>query len=213
MNAGLSNLADLKAQLLAPSLRLGTQHDGVILAIGLGVAGLFDRLTNRRLAYLADDTFTCSAEREHLFIPRAPVVNVSKLELKTSLSEGWVEQPASVIANSDLETGYLFFVAPPGPHYAQLRVTSTGGYWFSTYDEGDDVALQAQPANSTALPAELRLAFFLQCRRVWETLDKLGAKITKVGSDATNAIEATQALDLVPMAELTLQHYRRYAIT
>jgi len=205
MNTGFASLTYLKAQLLAEALRAGTEYDAALTLLGQGVAAQFEDFCNRKFARVVGDTYTVSADRNHLYVPRYPVESVSGVELKTSSADGFLVQPASTIVNTNLESGFVYFSGELGPFWAHLRVTYTGGYWWDITEDGSD----SLPSGATAVPEHLRLAWVLQCKEVWNQNDKLGVGLTaEVSKTPTFA-----KLDLVPQVKSILSGLIRYAIT
>jgi hypothetical protein len=95
-----------------------------------------------------------------------------------------------------------------------MRITYTGGYWFDDAETEDT----AQPAGTTKVPQDLKLAWYLQCGKVWQSIDKLGAKLTQGGASGQPAgpgqvTEALAGLAIVPAVTQVLDSYRRFAIT
>jgi hypothetical protein len=208
MNAGLSNLKFLKAQLLAEALRVTTKYDAPILAIGTGVAAQFEKSCNRKFLRTENATFTCSADRDHVFLDRYPLESVSLVELRTSATTGW-ETQTNFIQNLDERTGKVFWGYAAAPHYGQLRFTFTGGFWWDTTEEGDDTL----PTGATALDADLQLAWILQCRLAWQAIDKIGQDIIKTGS-SSNLVSGTLAgLEMLPDVKEKLRTFRRMQLT
>jgi hypothetical protein len=144
MNLTLGTLATLKTWLLPESERSGTDWDSAIAAIGKGAAAALERYCNRRFARTVGDTFECSADRAHVVLPRYPIEAVTKVEIRRSLAEGWVEL-TDAIANQNLAAGLLFFDSELGSWRDRLRITYTAGYWLDESDDGsvsDDRAWQ-----------------------------------------------------------------------
>ncbi len=216
MNLGLGTLAELKRQLLASSKQSDTSYDAKLQATGSGVAIGFEKYCNRQFFRAVADVFQFPADRDHVFVPRYPIDAavdgspvVTAVDYRSTVQEGWVAQSLTVIANVSAKSGGIYFVGPFGYWNQFVRVTYTGGFWFDITED----ASGTQPAGSTALPSDLKLAWYLQCRKVWESIDKTGAAITKVGSGATFVTESLGGLDLVPAVKQVLDQYRRFAIT
>jgi hypothetical protein len=174
MNLGLGNLTELKGQLLAASLRADTNYDAVITGIGTGVAGQFDQHCNRQWQRVEGEQDVFSADRRHWYLSRFPVEGISLCEKQDSVEDGWVALPGLIQAQQ-LEQGYVMFIAVQGYYWSRLRITYTGGYWFDTTEDGSGV----MPGTAAALPAEVKLAWYLQCQNVWKRWEKLGAGITE----------------------------------
>src|ERR1700689_2722959 len=131
MNAGLSNLTTLKAQLLAASLRADTDYDAPITAIGLGVAAQFDTFCNRGLARVVAQQDIFRADRRHWWLNRFPVEAVTYTEKKDSEADGYVSFPLppdgnALIQSMDLGSGYIMFIALQGYYFSMIRVTYNG---------------------------------------------------------------------------------------
>jgi hypothetical protein len=174
MNIGLGNLTELKGQLLAASLRTDTNFDAVIKGIGAGVAGQIEKFCNRRLQRVEGEQDVFSGDRRHWYLSRFPAESVSLCEKQDSVQDGWVTLP-DLIQAQQLDQGYVMFISVQGYYWSRLRITYTGGYWFDTTDDGTGT----RPGPAAALPAELKLAWYLQCQNVWKRWEKLGAGITE----------------------------------
>lgn len=208
MNAGLSSLTKLKQQLLAEALRAGTKYDAALLAIGLGVAAQFEKYCNRKWARVESDTYTCSADRDHVFLPRYPVEDVTELALKTDETTGF-EVQASTVINREDSNGYVYWGGFLGPHYGRIRLTYTGGYWWDITEEGNDTL----PTGATAVPNDLYLAWILQCRVVWQSIDKLGKDIVNTGSSSQFVSGTLAGLEINAQVKAVLDQYRRFQMT
>lgn len=201
---GLGNRATLKAHVLAATLLEGTDYDTILDAIGLGVARGFDKWCNRKFSRATGDTVTFSANRSHYYLPRFPVEQVSEVALKLDESEGFVVQ-ADAIQNADYTKGFIYFGAVLGHWAGVVRVTFDGGFWFDT-SEDDSGAL---PSGASPLPADIQLAWLLQCGHVWDSKDRLGVGLTeKPGQES-----ALAALELIPEAKRLLAPHRRFQMT
>jgi hypothetical protein len=203
MNAGLGNIKTLKAHLLAEALREDTAYDSQLLLIGLGTAAAFEGYCDRKFAWAEDDTFTCSADRTFVYLPRYPVTAITTVELKTALT--WETQTGLIQSWNDY-TGHVYWGGEAGPDYAQLRFTFTGGYWFDTTADDSGV----MPDDATALPSDLKLAWVMQCRQAWQSVDKLGVDILKTGSSSQFVTGSLSNLDLIPDVKNILDGYRRF---
>jgi hypothetical protein len=209
MNAGLGNLDSLKKHLLSSRMTAEKRFDQVIQDIGLGVAAEFEKACNRKFARLVDDTYIVSADRVHVYLPRYPFESITSVEFKSDEVTGWMIQPAPYIVTKNLESGLVFLGAAVGPYWAHMRFTYIGGFWFENL-EPDDAAYPSQaPAGATVLPDDLRLAWLLQCRNVWDSADKLGAGLI----DKPKVQSALAELELSPRVKQTLTHHVRYAMT
>jgi hypothetical protein len=208
MNLGLGNLTTLKQQLLAEALRSGTKYDAALTTIGKGVGAMFEKQTNRKFSRVAGDTVLCSADRDHFYLPRTPVETITSVEIQTDATTGFTALTGAVL-NSDLKTGLVYFGSAQGHWSASLRITFTGGYWF---DDSED-ASGTMPGAATALPDDLQLAWILQCRAVWQSIDKTGVDIIKTGANNQNVTGTLASLDLIPQVKEMIASYRRFQMT
>ena len=212
MNLGLGNLALAKAHLGGVALKAGeTRFDAVMTDIGQGVASQIENYLDRKLSYVVGDQAIFAADRNSFSLPRYPVQSITLAELKMDDADGFVAQPAEFIRATNAASGliYLKSEADAGPLWAQVRFTFTGGYFFETLEPGGPGYPTAQPAGSVALPADLKLAWLMQCRRVWAVIDKLGSKILE-NSAAVSA--ALASVDFSPETLQMLARYRRLQI-
>jgi len=209
MDLGLGNLIELKRQLLPSANQSGTVYDSKLQALGSGVAKAFEKYCNRLFARVVGDTYEFSAERDHIIVPRYPLESISQVEYRASMDTGYVVQDASIILNRMDKAGIVWFAGAMGFWTETAKLTYTGGYWYDTSESENTV----QPVGSTKVPEDLRLAWYLQCRKVWESIDKSGANITKVGSGAQFVTESLGGLEMVPSVKQVLDGYRRFAMT
>jgi hypothetical protein len=87
----LTTLPTLKLRLaLAPA---DTTYDVLLTSAITAVSSRFDRETNRTLARTENTTHEFDPLDTELLVPCYPIESVAKFELKTSESEGWLEQP------------------------------------------------------------------------------------------------------------------------
>ena len=297
MNLVLGTLAELKAHVLAEALRSGTDYDGALTALGLGMAARFEQHCARKFARVEGDTYEAPADAPHVTLPRYPIEAVTALAIRETLKAGWVDQGDvdDVIENLSEEAGIVYFGAILAARPARLRVTFTGGYWIDESGDGTidnrsavqrgSVSLSADdeskavtfgttfatapsvicsvvapsggtiiasvpslittsgftaklgfpipatgytlswiaaganeaatggslPSGATELPADLKLAWLLQCQLVWQSLDNLG---TGIGSSEMRAatVASLQKLILAPEVAETLRRYVRHVV-
>ena len=198
VNIGLGNLAELKGQLLAASLRSDTNYDAVITGIGLGVANLFDQYCNRTFCRTVGRVDTFSADRRHWYLNAYPVEQITALAKCDDQADGFVASPlppneSSLIQQMQLDQGYIMFISMQGYFFSRIRVTYTGGYWFPMLEPADAGYPDTIPAGAFALPAAVKSAWYLQCQQVWKRLDRLGAQIAQnpEGQDGAGRMELT----------------------
>jgi hypothetical protein len=191
MNAGFSSLKELKAALLAEVLRDGVEYDDALTTIGLGVVVQFEKFCNRAFIRTVADTAKFSAARETIAI-------------QSDYATGWVAESLGLIANVNLMSGVVRFGGVLGTDLDQVRLTYTGGYFWNTNEDSTD----ALPTGATALPADLKLAWIEQCKKIWEVYDPLG---TGLGKTATESLLTN--LELLPTVKQTLTPHVRYQLT
>jgi hypothetical protein len=210
MNAGFSNLAFLKKQLLAKSASSDTRFDDLIAAIGLGVAGQFENSCNRKFNRQANCVECFPADHAEFIPERLPLESVSLVELKVRESDGWVTQTdPNFIRALNLENGIIDCgPGDAGPYYAQLRFTYTGGYFWEQLEPDDAAFPSPLPAGAAPLPAALSNAWLLQCRHIWGNLDKLGLDLLK--SADVKSLRFPE--DFAPTVEKTISEYIRYTL-
>lgn len=207
MNLGLGNLTELKAQLLAEALRSGTRYDARLIAVGKGAAAAIEQFCNRKFGRVVGDTYTGPADRTHCILPRYPVESISQVEFKSDETTGFVVQTDNAYVALKSESGIVHFGASLGPHWSQIRITYTGGFWFDETEENNDTL----PSGATALPQDVKLAWYLHCQTIWQTLDKLGTDITKTGTAQTTGATLS-GLDMSPAVKAMLGQFIRYAM-
>lgn len=214
MNLILGSLNDLKVHLLNSALRSATDYDATIAALGKGVAARMEQYCNRRFYRTVDDTYECNADKFHVSLPRLPVEAVPTIAQRDDLTTGFVDQVFNdLVLNYDLAAGVFDFGAyAPGDHTSRLRFTYTGGFWFPDTDAVTPETEADLPDGATLLPADLRLAWLLQCARVWSVSDILGVSLGQ--DDAQKLATSTlAALELVPEVKAILSTYVRFSLT
>lgn len=212
MNAGLANLATLKAWLLPSSLTAGADYDTQIAAIGKGVALALERYCNRHFARTVNDIFECPADRLHVVLPRFPIEAAPTIDLRDDLTTGYVAQTYNdLVIDHNLAAGLIKFGAWAGASTSRLKFTYTGGLWWEQLEPADQGYPTAQPTGSTAVPDDILLAWRLQCEFVWKQRDKLGLNI---GEKVDNVfLGALSRIAIFEGVKEILRPHIRYAIT
>ena len=208
MNCGLGNLTTLKAHLLpAQSLAGETRFDQVIEDIGRGTAAMMENFCNRKFARAVGDQAVFQADRASFLLPRYPLEAVSLVELKMKDSDGFVPQPADFIESTSLSAGivYLPDQADAAQYWSEVRFTFTGGYFFEQLEPDDAAYPSALPAGATALPDDLKMAWLMQCREIWNKIDKIGGGLLDEPDKQTSVGE----LKLSPLVTQMLWNYRQ----
>lgn len=211
MNLGLGNRTELKRQLLAADLVSGDDWDAKIEAIGKGVAGLLQRHCNRLFERTvgAQDFFT--ADRRSWIASRFPVEAITAVDQQDTVLTGYVTLGAvnDAVVTWDAPSGLIEFGDVLGNYTSLVRLTYTGGYWFDTTEDGTGV----QPGGSTLLPDDIKLAWFLQCKRAWEVYDPLGRWFVKNSGDTAPPQLTLAQHELLPQVRELLQPHLRFQIT
>jgi hypothetical protein len=162
------------------------------------VSDRFDQLTNRTLSRTVDATQEFIANDTEIILRCFPVETVSKFELKSNETEGWIEQ-------TDVE--YVFRNACVvslstrlGTERQQARITYTGGYVLPGATPG---------AGQTALPNDLEQAALEQVAYWYRNKDVLGL-IRNWPSGGT--YQVFRNAELLPGVEATLKNYERWTL-
>ena len=222
-------MTSLKAQLLGTNVQARTDWDAKLTAIGLGVAASFDRYCNREFTYGEGVKEVFGGDRPFWFARRAPVSVFTTVELRYFRTDGWTDISGQPLA-TDEEKGLIHFGYTLGRLPMQVRLTYTAGFFWEQQEplNADGSANSAYPTaipsaitnnlagidpNKFMLPADLLFAWQMQCRKVWEAVDKIGNKILEVGSNARNPEEVMAGLQLIPEVQSILDGYKRYQLT
>ncbi|MCX6896325.1 MAG: hypothetical protein NTZ16_12670 [Verrucomicrobia bacterium] len=208
MNSGFSNLTELKAHLLPSAMRSGIAFDTAIAAIGLGVVTAFEQYCNRKFQRTVAATMVCTADRDHCYLDRYPVEALTKTELKADINVGW-EQQDGLVLNMNEASGLVYWGAGISFAWAQLRFTFTGGFFWNTLEPADQGYPAALPNGAAALPADLKLAWLMQCEAIWANRDKLGASV----ADEPEKHSKISKVEFTPLVIETLNNYRRMQLT
>ncbi len=199
----LSQLSTVKARLAIPDLNV--EFDDLLTTALTALSARFDKETNRTLSRTVNSTHEFDAIETEITPPCYPLESVSKFELKTTESEGWVQQNniyylirnASVIS---ISVSLSYQPSTPNYQLAQARVTYTGGYVLPGDTPGP---------GQTALPADLEQAAVEQVAFWFQNRDRLGV-LRNWPHDGTYQQFGT--LDLLPSVSATLEKYRRWTI-
>ena len=207
---GLGSLIELKRQLLSSDLASRTTWDVQATAIGKGVAKSFDKYCNRIFARGSSITDQFTADRASWVLSRYPVETISALDMRSDMNLGWVSMGLvnTVLQNRDDAAGIIHFGAVQGGCYDQIRVTYAGGYY---YDSSED-ASGSLPSGATALPDDIKTAWFMQSLHLWECQDPVGGA-PSTGSVAHNTDVRIGNLSMVPEVVKILEGYVRMNLT
>lgn len=199
-----STLTALKAFVLPSPLQDRSDYDAALQQIGEGVAEAFDRFCDRKLRRAVDDSFIVSGRSTVCVLPRYPVESITRTETREDYSAAWVEETGLV----DLlfaRSGVLD-ITPSGGEHSQLKVIFTGGYFVDLTGDTD------LPSGATAMPSDLMLAWQLQCKHVFDIMDKDGESFRDADRGLGGALVSLLNIDLLPAVENRLRTYKRQAI-
>ena len=202
----LTTLSTVKSRL--GLLDTDTQYDALLTSAIKAVSARFDKETNRTLARTVDATFEFPPEDTELIPPSYPIETVTKFELKTDESSGWLEQTnvkyllrqSCVISLSS-----ALYPASPGSVLCLLssvlcRVTYTGGYVLPGTTPLD---------GQVPLPAVLEQAAVEQTAFWFQTKDKLGLR---TNWPSAGTYQQIVVLDLLPSVSAVLSRYTRFTL-
>jgi len=199
---GLGTLGQLKRFVVGADAA-STTYDEALTLLGKGVAGLIDRHCNRTFKRSATATEDFRGGTDVLLLARYPVESVSTIGLK-SVGETSFTTQTDAVDTAAVDSGVVLLVSPVGTHRDRLRVTYAGGYWYDTSD--DDTG--TLPEGAALLPADVQMAWLLQCQQVWQSRDALGTAHVEA---ETGTLLNTRLgiLKLIPQVEAMLEPYRR----
>lgn len=157
----LTQLSTLKTRL--GIAEADTTQDPLLLSLTAGCSAFFDQECRRRLARAVNIKEEFFADIQEICPATYPIESVTKFELKTSETGGWLEQPS---ASFILRFGCVISLETPLGSADQLaRVTYTGGYVMPGTLPGP---------GQEALPADLEQAAVEQITAWFLHRDKVG---------------------------------------
>ena len=190
----LTQLTTLKTRLAIAD----TQYDDLLTNAIRAVSARFDHECRRTLARTVNATQEFDAADTEFCVACYPIETVAKFELKTSETQGWLEQPAP-----DYLIRHSCIISLPAPLTTLLaprplcRVTYTGGYVLPGV---------VPDAGQTALPADLEQAAVEQIVFWFANRDRVGVirEWPKGG-----LYQQFADIDLVPSVRAVLAKYAR----
>ena len=193
----ITQLSTVKARLGIDDVEL--KYDALLTNAIEAVGARFDKECNRTLARTVNATEEFSGCGCEIVPVCYPVESVSKFELKTSETGGWVEQPGVEFLN---RRGCVVSLEAPlsGLALSTGRITYTGGYVLPGTTAG---------AGQTALPEDLEQAAVEQVAAWFLTRDKVGlVRHWPKGG----VYEEFAQTDLLITVRAVVERYRRWAI-
>ncbi len=193
----MSNLCQLSS--VKSRLGLGeadVQDDELLGNFIALVSGIFAKECHREFARSATATYEFRGDDMDIPVDRFPVESVSKWELKSSETEGWVEQ-TDIVYLLNAPKSILELSIALGTSRQLGRVTFAGGYVLPGGTVG---------AGQTALPGELEQAAVEQVAFLYQNKDRLG--LTSVTGEGGSI--SRQAMELLPFAAAVIKKYERW---
>lgn len=203
MNAGLSNLRTLKSHLLPQSWETENELDDLIADLGLGVAAMMEEYCGgRKFRRVVDDTFEQAADSRLVQLPRFPVEGTPTLAVRSAGESTWEDEDDAFDQVAEA-SGLLYLSVQLGTDRDRVRVTYTGGYWWDETEDNSDTL----PAEATALPAALKLAWLQQCKHVFAQSEAL---FRRAVSEAQAKPEVA-SVELLPSVKQALRPFSIFA--
>src|SRR5437879_1893918 len=173
-------------------------YDTLLTSAIEAVSSRFDNITNRTLARTVGTTQEFPADKTELILSCYPLETVTKLELKSNETDGWLEQTGTeyLIRNACV----VSLSSRLGTWRDQGRITYTGGYVLPGTTTG---------AGQTALPDDLEQAAVEQVAYWFRNKDTLGL-IRNWPSGGT--YQVFMKIELLPAVSATLSNYERWAV-
>jgi hypothetical protein len=155
-----------------------------------------DNECRRTLARMADTTQEFNPAEPHILLASYPLETVSRFELKTNETDGWVVQPN--VEFLIRRNCVISLAAPLGTSRQDGRVTYTGGYVLPGTTPG---------AGQTALPSDLEQAAVEQVAAWYQNRDKLGLTLHR---PYQGTYDRFAQVDLLPNVRIILEKYERW---
>src|SRR5204863_8478289 len=169
------------------------------------VSARFDKETNRTLARTVDATHEFSADETELIPACYPIESVTKFEVKTNETAGWIEQTnvEHLIRRNCVISLHSAFSLQHSA-FAQARVVYTGGYVLP-----DSAPPEPPVAACRDLPADLEQAAVEQVAYWFQNRDRLG--LLRIW-DYHSTYRHFAALDLLASVQAVLTSHTRWAL-
>lgn len=207
MNTGLGSLMNVKTAVLPEATRARDSWDEPLLQIAQGVASLIDRYCNRTLARTVDATYETPGGVYVISLPAYPVEGEIVVETRRAAETTW-EDITNTIEQVFPSSGLVEFSSVIGTRRDLVRVTYTGGFWFSTAEPGDPA--QELPDGAKPLPPAIQSAWHLQIQAVLERNGILKKAAVK-SDESIDKLELLE-LDLVKQVKRTLDSFIRHGV-
>ena len=214
-DCGLGTLGELKRFCITSGLVADTTYNNVLAHIGLGTAKSFDNATGKKFKRGVSVMEQFSFSRRTIVVAHTPIESISKLEVKYSEAEGWIDLTTGLgLCLVDNVEGFVkipddfwrvsgqYRSNPPGLG----RLTLTGGYWYDPTDSGTGIL----PTGAYLLPEDLKLGWLLQCQHLWVNRDNLGITWSPTG-EAHDTRKSLLNVKMLPSVSHTLTEYAHSA--
>src|SRR5712691_4959539 len=190
----LTQLSTVKTRLLIDEFDV--KNDALLTSAIQAISARFDKECNRTFARAVDCVHEFTADDTEIRVACYPIETVSKFELKSNESGGWIEQPE--IEHLIRRSCVISLTERLGTRRQQGRVTYTGGY---VLPGAEAVAAQ------TALPDDLEQATVEQVVYWFQNHDHVGViqQWPKGG-----VYQQFVDLDLLPSVRAALKEYERW---
>jgi uncharacterized phiE125 gp8 family phage protein len=193
----LTQLSTIKSRLAITD----TAQDALLTSAIKAVSARFDKETNRTLARAIDITDEFFPDDTEIPVRCYPIETVTKFELKTNETEGWVEQP---------DVKYLIrracVISLQSPLWTldsalcTARVTYTAGYVLPGTTPGP---------GQTPLPDDLENACIEQVAYWFQNRDRIGLRTSW---PSNGEYRQFAAYDLLHSVSAVLRQYQRFAL-
>jgi hypothetical protein len=196
----LTQLSTVKARLALTDLDV--QYDALLTNAIKAITVRFDKETNRALARTVAATHEFSADDTEIILACYPIETVTKFELKTTETEGWIEQTAvDFLIRRQCIISLPFPLSQLSTLNHQLpsaKATYTGGYLLPG---------SADILSATRLPDDLEQAAVEQVAAWFQNRDKLGLDTIWPHQ---GTYQKFAQLDLLPPVRAVLTRYTRW---
>jgi hypothetical protein len=195
----LTQLTTVKARL--GLLETDTQYDDLLTRAIVALSARFERECNRNFARTVNATQEFPGGEIEIPVGCYPIETVTKFELKTSESAGWVEQVGvQCLVRAGCVISLLVPLWPLRSPAALARVTYTGGYVLPGAVAGP---------GQTALPVELENAVVEQAAFWFERKDAPG--VIRIWPSGGNYVQLVDT-DLLPAVRAVLRRHVRFSL-
>jgi len=190
----LTQLSTVKARLVIDEFDV--KNDALLTSAIEGISARFDKECNRTFARAVDFVHEFAADDTEIRVDCYPIETVSKFELKSNESDGWIEQPE--IEHLIRRNCVISLTERLGNWREQGRVTYTGGYVLPDAEAA---------AGQTALPDDLEQAAVEQVVYWFQNRDHVGViRQWPKGGVYQQFVD----LDLLPSVRAALKEYERW---